>query len=171
MSVMVGPVGRSLCFPSSSPSKSADGVALQRLPSVRSSRAAKPVADPMHRVSEKKMGQLSQKKSTDVGSDRTTVAERVVAFLRTRHPHKMAECVAAETGINAGTIRKLEERLSAPSLAVFGRLGCAYGPEFLHAVFGWDWLDRDVRENKLRELESRRAQLDEQLNALRAQLR
>lgn len=111
------------------------------------------------------MGQLSNKSSTSVAS-RERLAERVIAFLRRRHPVKMPEAVAAETGISAHTIRKMEERASAPSLAVFIALGSAYGPEFLHAVSGWRWLDAESRAEKLAAIEARRARLEEELRAI-----
>lgn len=113
----------------------------------------------------KTMGQLSQKPSTHVAS-RERLAERVIAFLRRKHPQKMPEAVAAETGVSAHTIRKMEERLSAPSAAVFVALGDAYGAEFLHAVTGWRWLDGAHRAEKLAALEARRARLEEELRAL-----
>jgi DNA-binding XRE family transcriptional regulator len=111
------------------------------------------------------MGQLSQKPPTSVAS-RERLAERVIAFLRRKHPHKMPDAVAAETGVSAHTIRKMEERASAPSLAVFLALGHAYGPEFLHAVSGWRWLDAESRAEKLNQIEARKQRLEDELRAL-----
>lgn len=119
----------------------------------------------------KKMGQLSQKHPTCVVSrqkpaDREVLAQRVIAFLRTMHPHKMPESVAALTGISPHTIRKLEERHSAPSAVVLDAMGEAYGPEFLHAVFGWRWLDAYSRAQKLNEIDARRMRIEEDQRAL-----
>jgi len=111
------------------------------------------------------MGQLSQKPPTCVAS-RAKAAERVIAFLRSRHPHKMHESVAALTGVSVHTIRKMEERCSAPSLPVFFALGKAYGAEFVHAVSGWRWLDEAARDEKLEDLARDRARIDEEIRAL-----
>lgn len=154
MSAMVAPALNSI--PSSPLSRS--GTARQRRPVPRSSEVPTP-SNPMTRVSGVSMRHAS-------ALNRTVVADRVLAFLRARHPQKMAECVAAETGINVHTIRKLEERSSAPSITTFMLLGAAYGPEFLHAVSGWDWLNENVRARRIADLEARRALLDQELRAL-----
>lgn len=111
------------------------------------------------------MGQSSQKPPTHVAS-REKLAERVIAFLRRKHPHKMPEAVAAETGVSAHTIRKMEERLSAPSAVVLVALGSAYGPEFVHSVTGWRWLDAESRAEQRQELARERARIDQQIRAL-----
>lgn len=61
--------------------------------------------------------------------------DRLVTFLRRRHPHKTAAAVAADTGIEAATVRKwLETGNIVPSGGAVFRLILAYGPEFLCAV-------------------------------------
>lgn len=93
------------------------------------------------------------KNTTTVASKRLDVAEKTFAFLRRLYPYKLYENVAADLGCSAGTIRKMEERGSAPSLPMFCRMVDAYGPPFLYAVTGWEWLDPSLREERLVELE------------------
>ena len=100
------------------------------------------------------MEQSSKRFRTTVARDRACASERILAFLHARYPVKMAENVAADIGVTAAAIRKLEERGSAPSLAVFGRMVNAYGPDFLAAVFGWAWLDQQHRDARRIELEA-----------------
>ena len=100
------------------------------------------------------MGHVSRRRPTTVASERTTVAERVLAYLRQRYPLKMPEAVAADIGVSVATIRKLEERASAPSLAVFWRMADVYGAAFLYAAFGFEWLDALAGEQKALQLEA-----------------
>jgi hypothetical protein len=55
----------------------------------------------------------------------------VSAFLRTRHPVKTADNVAADTGIPVNTIKTWLQRGSAPDAEGYTLLWLAYGPEFL----------------------------------------
>lgn len=93
-----------------------------------------------------------------------SVGERVVQFLRSRHPAKTADNVAAETGIPFGTIAKWLERSSPPGTVAILRLAAAYGPEFLLAAYpkAPAWLDAAARAQRL-------AALDAQLAALEAE--
>ena len=100
------------------------------------------------------MEQSSARRGTTVAAERACVSERILAFLRARYPVKMAEHVAADVGISAAAIRKLEERGSAPSLAVFTRMARAYGSDFVFAVLGWDWLDHAAGWERQRALEA-----------------
>jgi hypothetical protein len=145
-----------------------DGTAVQRFPSefalpVKASKSSAP----MSATSGISMRQLWMKRKT-VAHMRETVAERVVEFLRARHPSKTAECVAAETGLNVHTLRKLIERQSAPSLATFGRLGAVYGSPFVSAVFEWDWLDADKADAENDRIEKMISELRERQRELRA---
>jgi hypothetical protein len=65
----------------------------------------------------------------------------------------MPEYVARDTGINIHTIRKLEERLSAPSLPIFFALFETYGLDFLSCVAESEFFDREMRAASQRALE------------------
>ncbi|MFN3891965.1 MAG: hypothetical protein ACK4MV_16340 [Beijerinckiaceae bacterium] len=105
--------------------------------------------------------------------ERTVVADRIVAFLRDRHPAKMPENVEADTGIPAETVSQWEQRGSAPSIAAAFRLFNAYGPEFLVAAMGDsapDWLRKGAIAA---EIEQRQRVLEEgaqRIEELRAML-
>ncbi|GLK69208.1 hypothetical protein GCM10008179_28460 [Hansschlegelia plantiphila] len=92
----------------------------------------------------RKSGRIVGKFSRGVSCD----PERVVAFLRSRHPTKMPEAVEADTGIAAATVRKWPA--SAPSFAAFLRLVGAYGPELLCACMEAPpaWLDDAARRER-----------------------
>ena len=98
-------------------------------------------------------------------SIRTSVGERVVAYLRHLHPSKTADNVSAQTGIPAGTIQKWLDRGSAPNADAYCRLGRAYGPDFLAAT--WDiapsWLSEAVREQRAATLQAEIAALEAKL--------
>jgi transcriptional regulator with XRE-family HTH domain len=102
-----------------------------------------------------------------VRSERETFSEKIVLFMRRKHPSKTAERVAADTGINVHTVRKFQDRVSAPSIVMLNRLAEAYGIEFLHFVFGWNFLDPDGRAAKQRALEARFAELMNDFKNLR----
>lgn len=103
------------------------------------------------------------------GSDRTAIAARVVAFLHARHPSKMADNVAAETGISSNTIRAIEERQSAPSAAVLYRLAAIYGPDFLAQCFpGLAWLGDAATRERQRALHARISAAHDELNRISA---
>lgn len=89
-------------------------------------------------------------------ASQTDVAERIIAFLRRRHPLKTADSVAVETGVPAGTVQKWLDRGSAPSVPHFLRLAGAYGPDFLCVGFSAApaWLDRAVREERAAQLKA-----------------
>lgn len=70
-----------------------------------------------------------------------------MAFLRSRHPVKTSAAVAADTGLQAETVKKWLDRSSAPSFAaVFALIG-AYGPGFIAAVMEHPpaWIDNAAR--------------------------
>ncbi|WP_156295605.1 hypothetical protein [Methylobacterium aquaticum] len=109
-----------------------------------------------------KPGQLS-------GVDRTTVAERIVAFLRSRHPFKTAEFAAAETNLKAETIQKILDRVSMPSGVTLIYLVGAYGPEFLAAAMGDrapQWLTAAGQDAELARLDAEMAALKARREAL-----
>ena len=95
-------------------------------------------------------------------SVRTTVAERIVAFLRRTHPFKTAENVAAETNLKAETIQKILDRVSMPSGLVLLYLGLHYGAEFLCAAYGADapdWLTTAHHDAELARVDAEMAAL------------
>lgn len=90
----------------------------------------------------------------------------MVAFLRRMHPHKTADCVAADCpGLPAGTVQKWLDRGSAPNAAGYTRLWIAYGPDFLAAIAPktCGWLDQAVRN-------AERARLQQEIDRLQARL-
>ena len=105
----------------------------------RAARRSSPVAgspSPVERQGARRAGQLSP-----------ACAARAVAFLRSRHPVKTSAAVAADTGLQAETIKKWLDRSSAPSFAaVFALIG-AYGPAFIAAVMEHPpaWIDNAAR--------------------------
>lgn len=115
------------------------------------------------------MKQSPAKKQQVCAAERTIVASRIIAFLRQRHPVKMPEHVAAAIGVSAETVNQWEQRHSLPSALAISRLTLAYGPAFFAAFLGDlapAWLDEDVREQKMNELQAKRAALDEELRSL-----
>ena len=124
----------------------------------------------MPSASEKTVRQSSRRASHLTPASQTVVAERIIAFLRQRHPYKTADNVSAETGVPAGTVQKWIDRGSAPSaFAVFRLLG-AYGPEFASAVYinAPAWLDRAVREERAAVLRAEIAALEAKLETVKA---
>lgn len=118
-------------------------------------------------VSEILMRHLPSKRETTVVSSRVDISDRIIAFLRARHPHKWAECAAAELNVPRATLIKMEERGSAPSLSLFGRMGAVYGPEFIAAVFpAWSWLSPVGRAERQARLETEIAEKLDELSAL-----
>lgn len=95
-------------------------------------------------------------------------AERAVSFLRRLYPTKTAQHVEADTGINADTVRNWFDG-SSPSFAHFGRLICAYGPDFLAAVLPerLGWLDAAARAQAQADLDARIAALQAERERLR----
>lgn len=102
---------------------------------------------------------------TDVGENRTVVAERLNDFLRAKHPVKTAEHVAADTGIAAATIARWLDRGSAPSAWALLALVGAYDAEVMCAVMAKPpaWLVARARQ-------SERERVEAQIAALRARL-
>lgn len=96
------------------------------------------------------------------------VGERVVAYLRTRHPAKTVEHVAAETGVPANTIKTWLDRGTAPRADHYCRLWLAYGPSFLAATAGCApaWLDQANRDEAATRLKAEIATREEALKGL-----
>lgn len=116
-------------------------------------------------ASRKRMEQSRRKATTAVGEDRTVVADRLVSFLRARHPVKTAENVAADTGIAAATVARWLDRGSAPSILQLGKLVGAYDAEVLCAILDSPpaWLVDAARQEERRRIER-------QIAVLRAQI-
>lgn len=93
------------------------------------------------------------------------VGNRVIDFLRERHPRKTAENIEAETGIAAKTVAKWLEGVCLPGFPAVLTLTSAYGPEFLCAVMDNPprWLSEAARLEKA-------AQVERQIAALQADL-
>jgi hypothetical protein len=78
---------------------------------------------------------------------------RVVAFLQRKYPSKTADCVSADTGIIADTVRKLLAGCSRPTWGNTLRLVKAYKAPLLEAAFLDDpeeWVSRASRDAELR---------------------
>lgn len=90
----------------------------------------------MHTASEKTVRQSHAKLRQLSGLDQTIVAERVVAFLKQKHPDNTAKAVARRTDISRDTVAKWIERGSAPNAEGMARLICVYRADFLIAVLG-----------------------------------
>jgi len=99
------------------------------------------------------------------GNAPTSVAERLVAFLRERHPVKTIDCIAAETGIARTTVAKWFERGGGPSAGAFLALVGAYGPDIICAVMHSppDWLVAAKREARREALAREIAALEQEL--------
>lgn len=99
-------------------------------------------------------------------TERTEVAERVVAYLRRQHPTNTAKHVAQRTGHNVETVQKLLERCSMPSGVFLLDLMVAYEADFLVEIMR-DAAPAWVAEaNRL----SRQAALEAQLSAVQSEL-
>lgn len=90
----------------------------------------------MHTASEKRVRQSHPNIGQLSGLDQTVVAERVVAFIRHRHPHNTAKCVAREASIPRETVAKWIERGSAPNAESLLRLISVYRTDLLIALLG-----------------------------------
>lgn len=106
------------------------------------------------------------KNLASVASKKIDVSSKAFAFFRRIYPQKMHENVAADIGCSPATLRKMEDRGSAPSLPMFCRMVDAYGPSFLLAVTGWKWLDANVREAKTAALKSQIEQMQAELASI-----
>lgn len=80
--------------------------------------------------------QQSAGKTTNkfAGNDRHLVGQRLCRFLRSIHPAKTAERVAADTGLPITTVARWMEREGSPSAPALLRLASVYGPDVLAAV-------------------------------------
>lgn len=94
--------------------------------------------------------------------------QRIVNFLRRRHPAKTAYNVARDTGCTVAQVNKWLELASTPNGVAFTRLIFAYGPELLASIYDSAprWLDGAVRADKQARLESRIAADRQQLERL-----
>lgn len=124
--------------------------------SERSQRSSSVVGDPLSEIT---LRQASTKSGQLSGAERSAVADRVVAYLRSRHPAKTAEHVAAESGVGVDTVQKWLDRGSMPSGLALCMLIGAYGPDFLRVALPKTpaWLDRAAREERLASIQ---AQID-----------
>ncbi len=108
----------------------------------------------------------SHTKEDAIESDR---GERVVAFLRARHPVKTADHVAARANIRLNTVKTWLQRGSAPDADGYTALWLAYGPEFLVAALGLPpsrlpaWLKKALRDQRAAELKAEIAVLEAKL--------
>jgi hypothetical protein len=97
-------------------------------------------------------------------------SERVIAFLRARHPTKTAEEIEAATRgrVGAGTAKKWLSRVSAPSFIACLALIQAYGPEFLAAVMDEHpaWLSAAARAERLAKLEREQIRIAREIGNL-----
>jgi hypothetical protein len=91
--------------------------------------------------------------------------DRLVAYLRKRHPTKTSEAIAAETGVmSPAAARKMLNHRSGPSFDNFLALTRTYRAEFLVAVMG-----SDAPESlQLAALAERRQRYEEGVAELRA---
>lgn len=101
-------------------------------------------------------------------NDGEACPDRAVAFIRRLYPTKTADCVAADTGLSAQTVRRWLEGVAKPSWAGFSRLIFAYGPAFLIAVYpnAPAWLDDAHRRERLAALEAAQARIQAEIAEL-----
>lgn len=101
-------------------------------------------------------------------TDGEACPERAVAFVRRLYPVKTADCVSADTGVPAQTVRRWLEGVSKPSWVAFSRLIFAYGPSFLAAVYpkAPQWLDEAHRREMQATLRAEQQRISDQLAAL-----
>lgn len=123
----------------------------------------------------RRLASTSRSSSRGVGqmtsaSNAKVFGTRVEKFLRERHPQKTAANVAALTGCSQAQVLKWLEGAATPNGEAIARLTLAYGPAFFAAFLGDlapAWLNDDVREQRMNELQAKRAALDEELEAMR----
>lgn len=123
---------------------------------------------PMHTASENLVRKYQVKETQLSVRSSTIVGERVVSFLRSIHPVKTTESVAAETGISSSTVAKWLERSSVPGGLAILRLAAAYGPEFLVAVYpkAPAWLRDSHRRYRIEQIERQQEALERELEGL-----
>lgn len=99
-----------------------------------------------------------------------SLGERVVAYLRARHPNKTADNVAADTGIPVNTIKTWLNRGSAPDGEGYTKLWVAYGLEFLAALPDEPpaWLQQFRRDIEAAHLKAEIAALTSKLSGVRS---
>lgn len=100
---------------------------------------------------------------------RASLGERVVAFLRSRHPLKTADNVAADTGLPLNTVKTWLQRSSAPDAEGYTQLWIAYGPAFLAALPDKPpaWLEDIRRTQEAASLKAEIAALEMKLSGVR----
>lgn len=101
---------------------------------------------------------------------RSGAAERIIAFLRAKHPLKTAEHVSADTGLSPETVQTWIDRCSAPNIVGVILLVGAYGPECLAACMGERtpaWLTAAGQDAEIARLQAQREALDARLATLR----
>lgn len=114
-----------------------------------------------------KTGQVRRKVSQ---VDGRTLAEHVCAFLRAQHPVKTAQCVEAETGISAHTVRKWLDQGNAPSGPAYDALVRRYGAPFLCSVHPETrdaWFAHVARMQEQERLEAKARQIRQRLTDMR----
>lgn len=120
------------------------------------------------------MGQSRKSTRTNVSDDRASVSERLIGFLRRVYPSDWSKNVARDLDASVHTVRKLDERGSAPSLALFKRMVREYGPETISTLFddgeAPEWLSDTVRAWRLAQLESEMSRIQERIDGLRGKL-
>lgn len=125
---------------------------------------------PMRKASGKTMGKTGQEQGKVGRNHARTFAERVAAFLRAQHPLKTPQCVEAETGIPAGTVRKWLEQGNVPSGEAMLALSKRYEAPFLCAAYPDDedaWFFEVARQQEQERLERKAEALLRQINDLR----
>lgn len=93
------------------------------------------------------------------------------AFLRRIHPRKTADCVEADTGISADTVRNWLKERNGPQVPQLLVLLAVYGPRALTALWHGHvpgWLDASVAATRVAELDRMQAALDAERAALLA---
>lgn len=102
------------------------------------------------------------------GNGQLSITDTVLEWLAARHPVKTAECVAAECGLSAGTVRKWFQRQSAPSAPALVRLIEAMPPGFLESLMSAPpkWVRAAVTACERTELEREMARIEARLAAL-----
>lgn len=92
------------------------------------------------------------------------LGERIVAFLRKRHPSKTAANVSAEAGLPTSTVAKWLEGAATPGLYAGLRLFDVYGPDLVAAAW-----PRQAGFLSTAARDAQREQIDAEIAALQAQ--
>ena len=113
------------------------------------------------RQSHVNIGQLS-------GLNQACVAERVVAFLKQRHPLGTAKCVAREIAVPRDTVAKWIERGSAPNAEALLRLIQVYKTDLLIALLGGaePWLAMAAWHERRARFEAEQAAFEAEMGPL-----